>query len=95
MALLGDIKTTLRISSTAYDTEISDLIDAAKADLQLSGVLATKIVDTDPLIKRVITIYCKANFGLENPDYERLLQAYGSLKIHLCLSTEYTVEVVV
>lgn len=95
MALLDDVKLALRISSSAFDTEITDLIDAAKADLKLSGVIAEK-VDEDPpdtLIKRAITVYAKANFGWDNPDAERLQQAYDMLKMHLSLSAEYrTIE---
>lgn len=88
--LIDDIKKSLRISNTAYDTEIQDLIDAAKADLILIGVLSEKILDSDPLIKRAITVYCKANFGYNNPDYEKLLQSFNSIKNHLSLSCEYT-----
>lgn len=44
LALKDDIKTALRISNSAYDTEIDDLIDAAKTDLLLSGVNANKTV---------------------------------------------------
>jgi len=43
----------------------------------------------DPLIKRAITVYVKANFGWNNPDSERLQQSYNMLKIHLALSQEY------
>ena len=89
--LLVDVKQCLRISNTSFDTEIQDLIDAAKADLVLSGVLESKIVDTDLLIKRAIIIYVKANFGFENPDYDKLERAYNSLKNHLTLSQEYIV----
>jgi len=87
MALLDDIKLALRISNIAYDTEIQDLIDFCKHDLQLSGLL---IVDeTDTLIKRAITTYCKANFGWDNPDADRLQQSYEMLKNHLSISTDY------
>ena len=93
MPILNDIKTVLRIcvENTAYDSEISDLIAAARADLMLSGFLQSKANDdTDPLIKRAITVYVKANFGWNNPDSERLQQAYYMLKVHLTLSREYT-----
>jgi len=90
MALLDDIKLTLRISNTAFDSEISDLISAAQSDLKLSGVLESKVNDdTDPLIKRAIIIYVKANFGWNNPDAEKLQHSYNMLKIHLALSQEY------
>jgi len=91
--MLNDVKIALRISAdnTAYDTEINDLISAAKADLMLAGILQNKVNDdTDPLIKRAITVYVKANFGWNNPDSEKLQQSYDMLKRHLTLSLEYT-----
>lgn len=90
MALLDDIKPILRISNIAYDNEILDLIEAAKADLGLSGVLTESIIDVDPLIKRAITLYCKTNFGWSNADSEKLQASYDSLKTHLSLSTDYS-----
>ena len=97
MAILDDVKVALRIAATTtdFDTEIQDLIDAAKADLKLAGVVADKAVDTDTLIKRAITTYCKANFGYDNPDADRLQKAYEMLKMHLTLSADYNTEAVV
>ena len=95
--MLNDVKIALRISAdnTAYDTEINDLISAARADLILSGVLPAKANDdNDPLIKRAITVYVKANFGWNNPDAEKLQQSYVMIKGHLALSQEYTKEAV-
>lgn len=96
MAILDNAKTALRISisTTAFDTEVGDLIAAATADLELSGVdpLKTANLDTDPdpLIKRAVLVYVKANFGYDNPDADRLAEAYCMLKAHLTLSAEYT-----
>lgn len=87
MALINDIKTVLRISNTAYDTEIADLILAAKADLGYSGVY--NISETDALIKRAISLYVKAHFGWANSEAEKLLQSYEMLKHHLALSLDY------
>ena len=89
--MLDDVKTALRFSGTSLDTEIQDLIEAAKADLQLSGVHPSKIIDTDPLIKRAVVVYCKAHFGYEEPaQAELFLRSYLALKAHLALSKEYT-----
>lgn len=90
MALIDDVKILLRISNIAFDTEISDLISAAKEDLRISGVTSEKIDDdTDSLIRRAISTYVKANFGWDNPDAERLQQSFDMLKMHLTLSQEY------
>lgn len=90
--MLNSIKDSLRINGNDLDIEIQDLIDAAKADLILSGVHKDKVKDNDPLIKRAVTVYCKAHFGYDDPKIaERFEQSYTSLKHHLTLSTEYTV----
>ena len=96
LTLLGDVKVALRITNIAFDSEITDLIAACRKDLILSGVTATKANDdTDTLIKRVITIYVKANFGWANVDAEKLQISYNLLKMHLTMSVEYNTEVVV
>ncbi len=90
--MLQDVKDALRVNGEDLNNEILDLIEAAKADLILSGVNKEKIIDTDPLIKRAIIVYCKANFGYDDPKIaERFEQSYTSLKHHLTLSQEYTV----
>lgn len=88
MALIDDVKAVLRISSTTFNTEITDLIASAKADLGISGVVET--TETDTLIKRAIITYCKANFGWDNPDAEKLQKSYEMLKNHLALSCDYS-----
>lgn len=91
MALIDDVKLALRITSSAFDNEVEDLIKAARQDLILSGVSSNKANDdTDPLIKRAIVVYCKANFGYDNSEAERFQQSYDMLKAHLTLSLEYT-----
>lgn len=91
MALIDSVKTALRITTAAFDGEISDLIAAARQDLVLSGVLPAKAdSDEDPLIKRALSVYVKAHFGYDNPDHERLLASYDMLKSHLTLAGDYT-----
>lgn len=88
--LLDDVKVAMRIRTEAFDGELLDLIGAAQADLELSGVDPDKAQDTeDPLIKRAVITYVKAHFGWDNPDHDRLLRAYDMLKAHLTLSQEY------
>lgn len=96
MALIDDIKDVLRESGAESNVEIQDLIDFAKADIKSVGILGSKIIETDMMIKRAINLYCKANFSYEDPKIaERFQDQYESLKIHLALSAEYTVAEVV
>ena len=86
-----DFRSALRIKHTRLDGEINDLIGAARADLLLGGILAEKVCDeSDLLIKRAITAYVKAEFGLDNDDAGKYRESYDMLKRHLQLSTEYT-----
>lgn len=86
-----DVKSALRISGDDLDVEVKDLIEAAKADLILSGINQSKVIDTDPLIRRAVILYCKVNFGYEEVKVaQRFLSSYISLKNHLAISVEYS-----
>jgi uncharacterized phage protein (predicted DNA packaging) len=84
--MLEKIKKSLRVSDD-FEDEILDLICACKEDLKLSGIKRTS--DTDPLIIRAVTLYCKVHFGYDNPEAERFQKSYDMLKTHLSLSSEY------
>jgi uncharacterized phage protein (predicted DNA packaging) len=95
MELLDEVKKVLRISNTAMDLEVLDLIEAAKLDLKTSGINTEKVTDTnetDPLIKRAINLYSKAHFGYDNPDATRFEESYKMLKIHLSFSIDYQIS---
>lgn len=87
--MLEKVKVALRIRNASLDLEINDLIESAKLDLKISGVLKDDV--DDPLISRAIIIYCKANFGLDNTDSEKYQLSYDMLKQHLCLCGDYNV----
>lgn len=88
--MLDKVKQALRIKSKSLDTDITDLIESAKLDLKISGVVKTN--EEDPLIQQAIKTYCKANFGLDNKDSEKYQKSYDMLKQHLSLCGEYNVE---
>lgn len=86
--LTEKMRAALRISSTnaKITEEINDCIAACKADLANDGVKT--IDETDGLIIRAITLYCKAEFGY-NDKAEKFRQSYDTLKMRLALSQEY------
>lgn len=87
--MIDQVKRELRISSTAFDEEVSDLIEAAKLDLKIPQINELKILENDPLIQRAIILYCKANFGLDNKDSEKYQKSYDNLAQKLSLSLFY------
>lgn len=92
MSILEDVKSSLREDENNFDNEIKDIIDAAKLDMKVSGVV--NVNDTDPLIKRAIILYAKCNYGLFNPDMEKYHKAYTMLKAHLSLSSDYNALII-
>lgn len=87
---LGKVKLAMRISGYTFDTELSDLIDAALADMGIAGVSGTNAVLTDALVRTAVITYCKMNFG-EPDEYDRLKKSYDEQKAQLSMSTGYTV----
>ena len=85
--MLQDVKSSVRIINNKFDVELLDLIEAAKTDLRIAGV--TKNDEDDPLIKRAIILYCRANFGLDNKDSEKYQNSYENLKEKLSLCGDY------
>lgn len=73
--MLEAVKLAMRpaIKTKAYDDEIQDLIDAAKADLERVGIVGD---DSDPLIRQAIKTYCRLHFG-SPPDAEKLERSYN------------------
>jgi len=89
MLFFEKIKQRVRIKTDALDIEIEDLINEAKTDLALSGILREKIIDTDPLILRAVSTYCRAYYESDIVKAERLQASYESLKAHLSMSVDY------
>ena len=75
-----------RTTSDKLTEQINDCIAACKADLKNDGVKVIK--ETDELIIRAITLYCKAEFGFNN-NAEQFRKSYDALKMRLALSVEY------
>lgn len=85
--MLARVKLSLRVTTTAFDTELTDLISAACADLGIVGVEALDTT-TDPLLIRAIKTFCRANFG-QPEDYDRLKKSYDEQKAQLISCTGY------
>ncbi len=85
--MLDDVKLALRLTTQAYDAELTGLINAGLADLGVAGV--TEDDTSDPLINRAVITYCKVHFG-SPADYERLKAAYDEQKAQLVTCTGYT-----
>lgn len=85
--MLNKVKIALRISTDAFDSELTDLIQAAQQDLGIAGVVVPE--ELDAIVSKAIITYCKMSFGLPE-DYDRLKRSYDEQKAQLSNATGYT-----
>ena len=91
MALLDDVKVACRVTSTAFDDELTDMIAAGLADMGITDIDPILLNETpEPLIKRALLTYCRMNFGeVEDGKYDRLKASYDEQKSQLLMSRTY------
>ena len=88
--LLQKTKLALRITVDAYDTDITELIAAAKLDLGIAGVSLPTTLDA--ICDRAIITYVKFHFSvMTDGEYSRLKASYDEQKAQLATATGYTV----
>lgn len=87
---LAKVRMALRVTTTAFDDEITDLIEAALLDLQIAGIEGDQVVAFDKLVLRAVITYCRMYFGSPD-DFDRLAKAYETQKGQLWTATGYTV----
>lgn len=91
--MLSEVKAALRITSTAFDDDLNQLISAALYDLGIAGVQTntnpTNV--TDPLVTRAVCTYCAMNrINVEPEQRAWLKQSYDEQKAQLGTATGYT-----
>jgi len=87
--MIAKVKKALRITTSAFDDEIQQLIEAAKMDMRVAGVIY--ISDDDPLIIQAVITYCKYHFGEPN-NPEKLKTSYDEQKAQMVSNSNYGVR---
>lgn len=94
--MLSKVKLALLISTTEFDSELTELITAAVLDLNIAGVDNATVVKTEPsdaLVSRAIISFCAYNFELmhgEESRSDRFKKVYDEQKAQLSMATNYT-----
>ena len=88
--MLARVKLALRITTDAFDNEITGLIRAALLDLGLVGIAPMVLMTgtSDELIITAVITYVKLHFG-EPSDPDRLKKSYDEQKAQLITATGY------
>lgn len=85
--LLTATKLALRITTDAFNDELTRLIKAGQKDLGIAGVIVPETLDE--IVSTAVITYVKMNFG--NPEnYDRLKRSYDEQKAQLSMATGYT-----
>lgn len=85
--MLSVCKLAMRITTSAYDEEISRLIQAAVADLGIVDVEATSET-SDPILVQAIITFVRLHFGTPE-DAEYLARSYDEQKAQLISNRRY------
>ena len=86
--LITSAKLAARITTTAFDNQISDLLDAAALDLGVAGVVVPDSLDA--LVKQAEITYFLMHFG-QPDEFDRLKRSYDEQKAQLATCTGYTI----
>ena len=87
MTILTAARMALRVTTTAFDDQISDLIDAALLDLEAAGI--TYADPNDALVRQAVVTYVRMHFG-QPDDFDRLKASYDEQKAQMSTRTGYT-----
>lgn len=91
--MLTKVKTAMRITTDAFDGELTGLINAALRDLAIAGIAGCDPTTSDALIVRAVITYCKAHFGqAETAEYDRIKASYDEQKAQLQTATGYGLD---
>lgn len=86
-SLIEKAKKALFITTTAFDDEISDLLDSAMLDMGVAGVEIPE--GEDKLVNTAAITYVKMHFG-EPEKYKERKESYDEQKAQLSTCTGYT-----
>lgn len=87
MALIDTCKMAMRVTTSAYDTEIQTYIESAMLDLGIAGVEIPQTADA--LVNKAVLTYVRMSFGSPS-DYDKLKESYDEQKAQLMNATGYT-----
>lgn len=93
MALIDDVRTALRIKSTAYDDDINIYIQSCLYDLQRVNIKTTDSTDETttypPEVTTAVIAYVKSQFGSGSEDKKQLWFAtYERLRLAMFLDKD-------
>lgn len=90
MALLDTVKKAVaRDYTNSFDSQLTQLMNAALEDLTAAGVTDATASTASAMVIQAVCTYVKANFG-ETDEYENLKASYDEQKAALSMNANHT-----
>ena len=88
---LALIKLRLLITTDAFDSVLTSLMNAALLDLGIAGVNGENAIISNDLVLTAVTTYVQMMFNAEPNEYDRLKKSYDEQKAQMSMATGYTI----
>ncbi len=88
---LALIKLRLLITTDAFDSVLTSLMNAALLDLGIAGVDGENAIISNQLVLTAVATYVQMMFNAEPNEYDRLKKSYDEQKAQMSMATGYTV----
>ena len=88
---LALIKLRLLITTDAFDSVLTSLMNAALLDLGIAGVEGEDAIISNNLVLTAVATYVQMMFNAEPNEYDRLKKSYDEQKAQMSMATGYTI----
>ena len=88
---LALIKLRLLITTDAFDSVLTSLMNAALLDLGIAGVDGENAIISNNLVLTAVATYVQMMFNAEPNEYDRLKKSYDEQKAQMSMATGYTI----
>ena len=88
---LALVKLRLLITTDAFDSVLTSLMNAALLDLGIAGVNGENAIISNDLVLTAVATYVQMMFNAEPNEYDRLKKSYDEQKAQMSMATGYTI----
>ena len=88
---LALVKLRLLITTDAFDSVLTSLMNAALLDLGIAGVNGENAIISNDLVLTAVTTYVQMMFNAEPNEYDRLKKSYDEQKAQMSMATGFTI----
>lgn len=88
--IVEKVKTDLRITHTALDEDITDMVSACLDDLDIAGVRA--LAPYDATVVAAVKLYCRAAYTDDTGKADAYMARYNAMKSTMMMAERYKMD---